>query len=242
MEKLVINDTADYFIKIIQPKLQRLKEQDPFDDYKYKTVRYYDKKVWKVLDIDVKNVDESARVARARAFSLAKQKIFFNKDLQQLLTLTYKENMQDYEKLKHDVKIFLKAESRLGNNPKYIWVVEKQKRGALHVHMIVNNFVTTKVNKNGHFSAVNWPHGFSSILDIKGADVNFKPYLYLFKYMKKSEKIGGRYVHSSRNLTNFTVLDDFKFNELEKHLVLTESSIMGSIDRHIIRRYYSNSK
>lgn len=241
MQKLVINENADLFIKIIQPRLVRLKEQDPFDDYKNKTLNYYNKTVWDVMQIPV-NQKESERTARARAFAVAKTKIYFNKDLQQLVTLTYKENMQDYEKLKQDVKIFLNREKRAGHQPKYIWVVEKQKRGALHVHMITNEFVTTRKNRNKYHEAVNWPHGFSSVLDIKGADINFKPYLYLFKYMKKSVKIGGRYIHSSRNTKNYQELTHFKFNQKSKNKKFQEISTMGALDRFIIRDYYENTK
>lgn len=248
MKKLIINDNSDYFIKITQPKIQRLKEQDPFDNYEYKTISYYNKKVWHAMNIQVSQDKESQRVARSRAFSLAKQKIFFNPDMNKLVTFTYKENMQDYEKLKTDMRIFFnrqKSNNKCNPNkpqPKYLWTVEKQKRGALHIHMIANDFIHTKINKNGHLSTPMWPHGFSSILDINQTDANFKPYLYLFKYMLKSEKIGGRYIHSSRNLKNFIVLTDFNFNHKTKDRLLIERSTMGSLDRHIIRKYYKDTK
>lgn len=245
MEKLITNDSSDYFIKVIQPKLNRLKEQDPFDDYQYKTLRYYDQNVWEAMNIPVKNTDESIRVARSRAFSLAKKKIFFNPDLRYFITLTYKKNMQDYEALMHDVKMFLKSEKRLGKNPKYIWVVERQKRGALHVHMICNDFFTVEKNKYNKLTIPTWRSGFSSVDEIKindshDTDINFKPYLYLFKYMNKSEKIGGRYVHSSRNLNNFDELTDFNFDKSSKLRLFTEISQMGTIDTFITRSYYTN--
>lgn len=241
MEKLIINDTADYFIKVIQPRLDRKKVQNPFNNDEYQTLNYYNKKVWDVMAIQVKQ-DESKRTAKARAFSLAKQKVFFNKDLKYFVTLTYADNMQDYDKLKQDIKIFLNSEKRKGIESKYIWVVEKQKRGALHVHMITNTKYTTFINKNGFHQLENWKHGISSVLDIQGTDANFKPYLYLFKYIKKTEKIGGRYVHSSRNLNNFITLSDFKFNEMLKEELLSEKSYMGSVDRIIKKKYYREIK
>lgn len=234
-----MDDNADYFIKIIQPRLNKLKVQDPFHDFKNKTLMYYNKNVWQAMQLPVNN-DESQRVARSRAFSNAKQKIYFNKDLTEFVTLTYHDNMQNYDVLLQDMKIFLKSERRSGSNPKYLWVVEKQKRGALHVHMICNDFLTKKRNKNGYYDAIKWPHGWSSIKTIKGTDVNFKPYLYLFKYMNKSQKIGGRYVHSSRNLNNYTVLTDFDFNKKLKKQVYKEISQLGTLDSHIVKEYYAN--
>lgn len=241
MEKLLINDTADYFIKVIQPKLNRLKVENPFNNYEYQTLNYYNKNVWDIMDIPVKT-DESKRTAKARAFSLAKQKVFFNKDLKYFVTLTYAENMQDYNKLKQDIKIFLNSEKRRGISFKYIWVVERQKRGALHIHMITNTRFSTFINDNGFYQLEMWRHGISSVLDIKGTNANFKPYLYLFKYIKKTEKIGGRYVHSSRNLNNFMVLTEFNFNEKLKQELLYEKSYMGSVDRVIKKRYYKNTE
>jgi len=239
LQKLILNDTADYFIKVIQPKLDRLKIQEPFD-YTYKTLQYYNKNIWDVMKLKT-DKDESDRTARARAFSTAKNKIYFNRDLDQFITLTYKENMQDYDKLKQDIKIFLNKESRKGNNPKYIWVVERQKRGALHIHLISNSFITSAINRNKYPYALYWEHGFSSIKHISGADINFKPYLYLFKYMQKSEKIGGRYVHASRNLKNFDTLTDFNFDKTDKRRIHSERIALGSLDTVITRHYYKST-
>lgn len=245
MDKLIISDNADYFVKIIQPKIDRMKVQDPFDDYQYKTLNYYNKKVWDVMKIPIQNT-ESERSARSRAFSTAKYKIFFNSDLKYFITLTYKENMQDYDQLKTDMKVFFNSEKRKGKEPKYLWVVEKQKRGALHVHMICNDFFTVKKNKYGKLTIPTWKNGFTNIEEIKirdssEADVNFKPFLYMYKYMNKSQKIGGRYVHSSRNLSNYTELTDFKFNKSTKTKLFTEHTTMGSLDRHLIRHYYQDT-
>lgn len=240
VEKLIINDTYDYFIKQIQPKLQRQKIQDPFDNYESKTLNYYNRSVFDAMGIPT-NVSESDRVAKSRAFNLAKKKVFFNPDLQFFITLTYAENMQDYQKLRDDMRQFLQTERRNSSlDIKYIWVVEKQKRGALHVHLISNTSFTTILNQNGYKQLTNWMHGFSSVLSIDGTDGNFKPYLYLFKYIKKSQKIGGRYVHSSRNLNNFDEYTDFKFDSQLKNHLLQEKSYMGSVDRLIKRDYYND--
>ena len=150
-----------------------------------------------------------------RAFNNAKAQIFFNPDMQFFITLTYKGASHTLEQTLHDVKMLIKAERRKNHDPKYIYVLEYQKRGSIHVHMIANEEFTMHINKNGYNSLTLWKHGFSSVLHIKDFDKNFKPYLYLFKYMRKAQRIGKSFVHASRNLKNYTEydfadLDDYK--------------------------------
>lgn len=182
---------------------------------------------------------ESYRASRSRAFNRAKQKIYFNPDMTKFITMTYKENMQDLDQLFHDVKMLIQKETRSREkNKKYIFTVEKQNRGALHIHMIANDTFTTFKNKNNHDQLYFWEHGFSSVLDITGADSNFKPYLYLFKYMNKAQRIGNRFVYSSRSTNNFTELDDFEFNKKLHDLQFTENVQQGYLDRTVKKQYY----
>lgn len=158
-----------------------------------------------------------------RAFNNSKRQIFFNPDMTFFTTLTYKDLQDSPEEVLKDVKQFFKKQRRRGLNPKYIYVLEWQKRGSLHVHMITNQLYTEK-NKNNYDYLPDWKHGFSSVLSITGADSNFKPYLYLFKYMKKSQRIGKSFVHSSRNLNNYKQIPDSEFNFKENKLLLEEKT------------------
>jgi len=72
--------------------------------------------------------------------------------------------------------------------------------------MISNKFFPLHVNKNGYDSITNWTHGFTSVLSINDFDQNFRPYLYLFKYMRKSQRIGKSFIHTSKNLRNYETL------------------------------------
>jgi len=147
-----------------------------------------------------------------RAFNMAKLQVFFNPDMTNFITLTYKENLQDLDQALQDIKYLVKKtnrrlEAEAGSHArrqlKYIYIFEYQARGALHVHMIANDGFFLQVNKNGYNSLQDWPHGFTSVLQITDFDQNFRPYLYLFKYMRKSQRIGKSFVHTSRNLKNF---------------------------------------
>lgn len=112
-------------------------------------------------------------------------------------------------------------------NPfKYLYVFERQKRGAIHVHMVCNGGFETEINKNGYKSLKNWLHGFTSVLEIKDFDDNFKPYLYLFKYMQKAQRVGKSFIHTSRKS-----FDKIKSVDYDYYIeVLSEGSIVYEED------------
>lgn len=162
---------------------------------------------------------KSYRDGLQRAFNRAKTQVYFNPDMQFFVTLTYSGSTHTIEDVMDDMKKFLLKERRAGHNPKYIWVAEYQKRGSIHVHMITNRGFETHVNQNGYDQLTNWKHGFSSVLHIRDFDKNFKPYLYLFKYMKKAQRIGKSFLHSSKNLNTFEEMnmDDFTYSDWSVH-------------------------
>lgn len=135
-------------------------------------------------------------------------------------------------------------EARKGNkaNPfKYIYVFERQKRGAIHVHMVCNDIFEYRINKNGYKELVNWPHGFSSVLTIDNFDNDFKPYLYLFKYMEKSQRIGKSFIHTSRkSFDNIDWVDyDYYIDELKRENIVYEEDYELKLDQ---KNYTINKK
>lgn len=236
MKSLIINNNADLFILSSYKKNKTKIEHTPFGD----ASPIYSHSILKPRQPSEIGT-ESYRTACSRAFNHAKQQIYFNPDLTKLVTLTYAKNQTDYNQVLEDVKYLIKKEKRNNNKIKYIYVLEEQKRGSLHVHMITTNNITTHKNKNGYDSVTFWSHGFSSILDIKHTDKNFKPYLYLFKYMRKSQRIGGKFVHSSRGLNNFEKLTDFEFDEKVHQHFHTEITHNKYIDKIFKKSYYKKA-
>jgi len=57
------------------------------------------------------------------------------------ITLTYGKNYPDDKTSKKHLDIFLKRMRRHLNNFHYVWVAEKQRRGAIHYHIVTPNFV-----------------------------------------------------------------------------------------------------
>lgn len=57
-----------------------------------------------------------------------------------LITLTYRDNVQDREKVKADLKEFLRLVRKRYEDFKYVAVPELQERGAFHIHIAVKGF------------------------------------------------------------------------------------------------------
>lgn len=175
-----------------------------------------------------------------RAFNRVKQQVFFNPDMIYFVTLTYAGKTHTPEDVLNDIKMFMKSTRRKGYKPKYVAVMEYQKRGSIHVHMITNGEYEMNRNSNGYLEYTDWGHGYSSILTIGDFDDNFKPFLYLFKYMSKSERIGKSFVYSSRNLKNsFKLPVDFFDARLYDELAMEQTqAIMPDGKTIIYRKYY----
>jgi hypothetical protein len=84
------------------------------------------------LDRATQNRERSTRRARTTVRRLAKFK-----GLSVLLTLTYKENVKDRDRMARDFDVFIKRVRRVIPGFEYICVFERQKRGAWHAHIAV---------------------------------------------------------------------------------------------------------
>jgi hypothetical protein len=112
-----------------------------------------------------------------------------------MITLTYgKDFPTDHDSKKH-LDIFLKRLRRLHKNCKYLWVAEKQKRGAIHYH-ILTPYYTTKdfVNNSWNDIVNNWQ--VQNNLPIQQLLPNVIKVMsagsYLAKYLQKEgQNIGG---------------------------------------------------
>lgn len=94
------------------------------------------------LDRLVKNRERSTRRARTSVRRLAK-----SKGLTALLTLTYKENVTDRERMARDFDVFVKRVRRVIPDFQYVCVFERQKRGAWHAHIAVPRVLSHYLHK-----------------------------------------------------------------------------------------------
>lgn len=83
------------------------------------------------------NRERATRRARTKVRRLAK-----SKGLTTLLTLTYRENMLDRDRMQRDLDVFLKRVRRVIPGFQYVCVFERQKRGAWHAHIAVQKVLS----------------------------------------------------------------------------------------------------
>lgn len=95
-----------------------------------------------LLDRAADNRARSTRRARTRVRRLAKAK-----GLTVLLTLTYRENMQDRDRMARDFDAFVKRVRRVIPGFEYVCVFERQKRGAWHAHIAVQRVLSHYLHK-----------------------------------------------------------------------------------------------
>jgi len=89
------------------------------------------------------SIERASRRAKTKVRRLAKA---IQADC--LLTLTYRENVQDKKRVEADFKAFRKRLATLGDFP-YVATLEKQERGAYHVHIACRQFNAWLRNDQG---------------------------------------------------------------------------------------------
>lgn len=86
---------------------------------------------------DQADEDKSNRVRATRRARSEVRRRCKHQGLVEILTLTYRENQTDRNRMAHDLDLFLKRVRRVIPNFEYVCVFEKQKRGAWHAHLAV---------------------------------------------------------------------------------------------------------
>lgn len=102
------------------------------------------------------------------------------------LTLTYAENMQDYDRLTADWGLFVKRlEYHLGEKIQYLCVHERQKRGAFHIHALVeSSYIPLSVLKEMWYEKPS-----KGTFDIKRVNHVGNMGNYIAKYMTKGSVV-----------------------------------------------------
>lgn len=117
-------------------------------------------------------------------------------DKSYFLTLTFRDNIQDYKKANEKFKYFINLKNK---DIKYLAIKEHQQRGAIHYHLIVFD-ITGNDLKNLELS---WTYGFTKSKKITDK-YSYSIANYLTKYFSKEKnqlvKAGYRIFTKSRNL------------------------------------------
>lgn len=135
--------------------------------------------------------------SRRRAFQRGSMIIYLNREkLNTFITLTYRIQTMDSKQVLNDLK---NCFSRRGIS--YLAVIEKHKSGFYHIHAITSQLPGVVSLRKKKYSWSFWKKGFSDVKFLKDCDSKFRVEKYIFKYMMKSERIGGRFFYKSRDLT-----------------------------------------
>lgn len=137
------------------------------------------------------NPSENRSITLSRARKMVTRTINSNPDLNKFLTLTFEENITDLDYSNKEFKDFIKRVNyhvfkTKKSMMKYVAVIEFQKRGAVHYHVLCNlPYIDV-----GEFQKI-WGHGFIRLNKIKGNTERFGSNecdnvgAYVCKYMTK---------------------------------------------------------
>ena len=166
--------------------------------------------------------DEDKALNRAKTLHRASNRVrrLINANIgehSKFITLTFAENVTNLKKANYEWKKFKqRVEYELGYKLQYVAVVEFQKRGAIHYHVVMFN---APYIKNKRLNEL-WGHGFVKINRIKHVD---NVGAYVTKYMTKDcndpRLIGEKMWFSSKGLEEPKEIKDKKSIEnVEKSL------------------------
>lgn len=168
--------------------------------------------VWKTNRVDYTKRDkperraDSVQRARERLYDLVSANIGQYKEMTTFITLTFAENITDLKEANVLFRSFIRRLNRhIGYKVKYITVVEFQKRGAVHYHML---FFNMPFIPKFEFEAI-WGHGFTNM---QGLETIRNVSAYLAKYLSKEtfdkRLVGQKVYFSSRGLLRSEVTRD----------------------------------
>ncbi len=141
-----------------------------------------------------KRSEDSLRRARTELRRL----INSNSDLTKFITLTHRENITNLDTAHRHFKIFIQRLRRYYKkfNFKYIAIIEFQKRGSIHYHILLNiNYIPQEI------LASLWSYGFIKIKlvnNIKNMGAYFSK--YLFKDFRDPRLAGRKTFFCSKNI------------------------------------------
>jgi len=168
------------------------------------------------------------------------------------LTLTFAENMQDISEANRLFKAFIRA---LRNeiyyhhhktfpleNFKYLAVIEFQKRGAIHYHLLIN-MPFVPFDDLAHY----WPHGWTKINRVEHVrNIGLYVSKYLYKDVRDPRLAGKRAYQTSRNLVRpFAITESdfvrgFLSNVGKKHSLVYKNTFdneyTGKVHYRLLRK------
>jgi len=134
-----VKDSECYTKKVIDKELmhERLLDSVPYDSDEAERLIIEATELKEISELDK---EENKQRSLRRAKSVIRKKIIEG-ELDHFLTLTYKENKTDLQECWKDWKKFIRLVQQKYPALKYLVIVERQKRGAIHFHAAIHGFM-----------------------------------------------------------------------------------------------------
>jgi hypothetical protein len=130
------------------------------------------------------NKEQNEKRARARATGEIRRKcLAISAD--HLVTLTYRDNVEDRERVLTDLERLRRMLSRGGYSMPYVAVLECQKRGAIHPHLAVHGFQDIRLLRRCWYKIVGKAQGQVNVKGPRPGTSPVKLARYLSKYISK---------------------------------------------------------
>jgi hypothetical protein len=130
------------------------------------------------------NKAQNEKRARARATGEIRRKCL-SIGADHLVTLTYRDNVEDRERVLTDLERLRRMLSRGGYSMPYVAVLECQKRGAIHPHLAVRGFQDIRLLRRCWYKIVGKAQGQVNVKGPRPGTSPVKLARYLSKYISK---------------------------------------------------------
>lgn len=131
-----------------------------------------------------KNKEQNEKRAQARAKGEIRRKCL-SIQADHLVTLTYRDNIEDRDRVLTDLERLRRMLSRCGYPMPYVAVLECQKRGAIHPHLAVRGFQDIRLLRRCWYKIVGKAQGQVNVRGPRPGTSPVKLARYLSKYISK---------------------------------------------------------
>ena len=131
-----------------------------------------------------KNKEQNEKRAQARAKGEIRRKCL-SIQADHLVTLTYRDNIEDRDRVLTDLERLRRMLSRIGYPMPYVAVLECQKRGAIHPHLAVRGFQDIRLLRRCWYKIVGKAQGQVNVRGPRPGTSPVKLARYLSKYISK---------------------------------------------------------
>lgn len=168
------------------------------------------RKAAELVEVGAERSPESVRASKANL-----RRLVYRLAPDRMLTLTYAENMADFDQAKRDFKLFKDSFAKRYPMCSFVAVPEQQQRGAWHWHVVLRGWFNIAQLRRW------WPHGYARI-DYKKRKVRDDAAqlgVYLAKYVGKGLGLLGR---ASYAVCNRKMLDKVEVSRVRVRFTTSE--------------------